>query len=101
MLAVGPHVCEISQRVIQKIGTKSHVSCFDVTPGVVDHLMKNGVAFTHDQQPRLQSYLPIVYLRQYNRFGLMPYGDTLTAPAFVCKENAPLFKEFAGINRVL
>ena len=36
----------------------------------------------------LQGYLPIVLLRLYNKYGLMPGADVLTGPGFVTKDNA-------------
>jgi simple sugar transport system substrate-binding protein len=44
--------------------------------------------FAIDQQQYMQGYLPVVLLRLYKKFGLMPGADVLTGPGFVTKENA-------------
>ena len=99
LLAVGPHVCEITADVVRQANRSLHLSCFDVSPGVINKIKSNEVAFSIDQQQRLQGYLPVVYLNQYNKYVLMPYGSTLTGPAFVDKTNADNFKNLAGTYR--
>jgi simple sugar transport system substrate-binding protein len=44
--------------------------------------------FAIDQQPYLQGYLPIVFLTEHAKYGVLPSGTVRTGPAFVTKENA-------------
>ena len=43
-----------------------HHSCFDLSPEVMDLIASGKVAYTIDQQQRLQGYMPIVVLHLYN-----------------------------------
>lgn len=44
--------------------------------------------FAIDQQQYLQGYLPVMFLDQYARNGLLPAGDVATGPGFVTQDNA-------------
>lgn len=61
---------------------------FDLSPGILDALNAGDLDFAIDQQPYLQGYLPVIFLDQYVKNGLLPAGDVLTGPGFVTQENA-------------
>ena len=61
---------------------------FDLSPGILDSLDKGNLDFAIDQQQYLQGYLPVMFLDQYVKNGLLPAGDVPTGPGFVTQENA-------------
>ena len=82
LLAVGPHVCVAAAAAVKEVGAKVHLSCFDLSPEVINLIQAGEVAFTVDQQQRLQGYMPIVVLHLYNQnAGLLPGANIRRAPA--------------------
>ncbi len=100
LLAVGPHVCEAAAAAADEAGSQVHLACFDLTPGVISLINDGTVAFTIDQQQRLQGYMPVVVLHLYNtNAGMLPGGNINSGPGFVDKSNASAVAEQAGVNR--
>lgn len=100
LLAVGPHVCEAAAEAVDEVGAKVHLSCFDMTPGVIGLIESGKVAYTIDQQQRLQGYMPIIVLHLYNNnAGMLPGANIPSGPGFVDASNAASVAEQAGVNR--
>ena len=100
LLAVGPHVCEAAAEAIAEVGADVHLSCFDLTPGVIELIQEGRVAFTIDQQQYLQGYLPVVILHLYNtNAGMLPGANIPSGPGFVDASNAAAVAEQAGVTR--
>lgn len=101
LLAVGPHVCEAAATAVEEVGAEEvHLACFDLTPGVITEIKEGDVAFTVDQQQRLQGYLPVVFLHLYNQnAGMLPGDDVPSGPGFVDQGNAAEVADQAGVNR--
>jgi|TARA_B100000676_G_C17460365_1_gene523470 simple sugar transport system substrate-binding protein len=101
ILSVGPHVCEGVAKAMDDLGMSGiHHSCFDLSPGVMDLIAADKVAFTIDQQQRLQGYMPIIVLHLYNNSaGLLPGANIPSGPGFVDKSNAASVAALAGIDR--
>ena len=100
VLSVGPHVCEAVDKALADLGMTVHHSCFDLSPAVMDLIGSGRVAFTIDQQQRLQGYLPIIVLHLYNNSaGLLPGANIPSGPGFVDKSNASSVAALAGIDR--
>ena len=100
VLSVGPHVCSGVQKAIDDLGMSVHHSCFDLSPEVMDLIASGKVAYTIDQQQRLQGYMPIVVLHLYNNgAGLLPGANIPSGPGFVDKSNASSVSALAGIDR--
>ena len=100
VLAVGPHVCEAAADAIDEVGADIHLSCFDMTPGVIDLIKGGKVQYTIDQQQRLQGYMPVVVLHLYNsNAGMLPGANIPSGPGFVDASNAEAVQEQAGVNR--
>jgi simple sugar transport system substrate-binding protein len=100
LLAVGPHVCEAAAEAVAEVGGEIHLACFDLTPGVINLIKEGKVAYTIDQQQRLQGYLPVIFLHLYNaNAGLLPGTDVPSGPGFVDASNAEAVAEQAGVNR--
>ena len=66
------------------------LATFDLSPEVLTALKAGQIDFAVDQQPFLQGYLPVVFLAQNARYGLLPAKGTLvpTGPSFVTRQNA-------------
>ena len=100
ILSVGPHVCDAVSKALDDLGMTVHHSCFDLSPAVMDLINAGKVAFTIDQQQRLQGYLPIIVLHLYNNgAGLLPGANIPSGPGFVDKSNATSVAALAGIDR--
>lgn len=100
LLAVGPHVCEAAAAAVRDLGAEVHLSCFDLSPGVINLIKEGAVAYTIDQQQRLQGYLPVVMLHLYNTgAGLLPGANVPSGPGFVDATNADGVAALAGVDR--
>ena len=100
VLSVGPHVCDAVSKALDELGMTVHHSCFDLSPAVMDLINAGKVAFTIDQQQRLQGYMPIIVLHLYNTgAGLLPGANIPSGPGFVDKSNASSVAALAGIDR--
>ncbi len=100
LLAVGPHVCEAAAAAVEEVGTAVHLSCFDLSPGVMDLIGSGKVKFTIDQQQRLQGYMPVIVLHLYTtNAGMLPGANIPSGPGFVDASNAAAVVAQAGVNR--
>ena len=100
LLAVGPHVCEAAAEAVDEVGADVHLSCFDMTPGVIGLIKEGQVRYTIDQQQRLQGYMPIIVLHLYNtNAGMLPGANIPSGPGFVDASNAASVEAQAGVNR--
>lgn len=61
---------------------------FDLSPGILASIEQGELDFAIDQQQYLQGYLPVMFLDQFAKNGLLPAGDVPTGPGFVTQENA-------------
>jgi simple sugar transport system substrate-binding protein len=91
LVALGPIAAEPALQALdqfEKVG-KIKVCVFDISPVIVQALIKNQVEFAIDQQQWLQGYLPVVFLANYVKYGSILQNDLiLTGPNFVTSENA-------------
>ena len=100
LLAVGPHVCVAAAEAVKEVGADIHLACFDLSPEVINLIQAGAVAFTIDQQQRLQGYMPIIVLHLYNQnAGLLPGANIPSGPGFVDASNAAGVAAQAGVNR--
>ncbi|MFL5912348.1 MAG: sugar ABC transporter substrate-binding protein [Gaiellaceae bacterium] len=69
---------------------KVKLATFDLSPDVITAVRRGQIEFAVDQQPFLQGYLPILFLTQYQRYGLLPDRGRIvsTGPSFVTRANA-------------
>jgi simple sugar transport system substrate-binding protein len=92
MLTLGPGgtLPAIAGLRLDRLLGSVRLATFDLSPEVLSALRSGQVEFAVDQQPFLQGYLPIVFLAQNARYGLIPAKGTLvpTGPSFVTRKNA-------------
>jgi simple sugar transport system substrate-binding protein len=74
----------------QRAFGRIQLATFDLAPDILRALRAGEIEFAVDQQPFLQGYLPIVFLTQRARYGLIPAEGTMveTGPTFVTREDA-------------
>jgi simple sugar transport system substrate-binding protein len=91
LVALGPIAAEPALQALdeaEKVG-KIKVCVFDISPVIVEALVKKRVDFAIDQQEWLQGYLPVVFLANYAKYGSILQNDLiLTGPSFVTPESA-------------
>jgi len=79
-------------KAIQASGNtgKIKLATFDLGPAELQAVADGEMLFCIDQQEYLQGYLPIVFLANYKRYGVLPGGGGViaTGPGFVTKDNA-------------
>lgn len=75
---------------VQGLGVSDRVTVasYDLSAGFLKDIVDGKAAFAVDQQPYLQGYLPVTFLAQYARYGVMPAGNVPSGPSFVTKDNA-------------
>lgn len=92
MLTLGPGgtLPAIGGLRIDRLLGSVRLATFDLSPEVLTAIRNDQIDFAVDQQPFLQGYLPIVFLADYGRYGLIPAKGTLvpTGPSFVTRQNA-------------
>jgi simple sugar transport system substrate-binding protein len=91
IVALGPIAAEPTLQAIDQLELvgKIKICVFDISPAIVEALVKKRVEFAIDQQEWLQGYLPVVFLANYVKYGSLLQNDLiLTGPSFVTPENA-------------
>jgi simple sugar transport system substrate-binding protein len=64
------------------------VATFDMSAGFLKSVASGEAVFAIDQQQYLQGYLPVVFLANYAKYGLMPGGNVASGPNLITKEKA-------------
>ena len=67
---------------------KINVATFDMSPGFLKAISAGEAAFAIDQQQFLQGYLPVVFLANNAKYGLIPGGDVASGPNLITKDKA-------------
>ncbi|EJB08147.1 ABC-type sugar transport system, periplasmic component [Rhizobium leguminosarum bv. trifolii WSM597] len=99
LLATGPHVCEAAAAAVDEVGAKIHLSCFDLSAGIINLIKTGKVEYTIDQQPYIQGYMPVILLHLYNNIAVLPGADLPSGPGFVDPTNVEKVAAQAGENR--
>ena len=83
-------VSEPAVQAVQELGRtgKVKVASFDLSPGILQDVVDGKAVFVVDQQPYLQGYLPVLFLAQRVRYGLLPSGDVASGPNLITKNDA-------------
>ncbi|NKF32117.1 substrate-binding domain-containing protein, partial [Pseudomonas sp. BGM005] len=67
---------------------KINVATFDLSADFLKAVADGKAAFAIDQQQFLQGYLPVVFLANYAKYGLIPGGNVPSGPNLITKEKA-------------
>jgi simple sugar transport system substrate-binding protein len=72
---------------VGKLG-KVNVATFDLSAGFLKAVAAGDAAFAIDQQQFLQGYLPVVFLANNAKYGLIPGGNVPSGPNLITKDKA-------------
>jgi len=98
--STGADICEAADKALNDVGAKLYHSCQDLSAGLINLVKQKKVAFSIDQQPYFQGYMPIRLLHLYkNHAGLLPGSNVVSGPAFVDASNAEAVASRAGVTR--
>jgi len=98
--SASPDVCEAADTALRDVGVELYHSCHDLTLGVINLIKEGRVAFSIDQQPYFQGYMPVTLLHLYNNnAGLLPGSNVVSGPGFVDSSNAEGVAKLAGVTR--
>jgi simple sugar transport system substrate-binding protein len=102
ILTLGPNSADPTIKLLRDTGSTSKFKSVisfdldaDIAKAITDGVMESAI----DQQPYLQGYLPVVFLTQYARYGVLPANNVNTGPGFVTKKNIELVQKLAGEYR--
>ena len=82
-------------RDVGRVG-KVNVATFDLSSGFLKSIAAGEAAFAIDQQQYLQGYLPVVFLANYAKYGLIPAGDVPSGPNLITKDKAARVVELSA-----
>ncbi|MBV9245915.1 MAG: sugar ABC transporter substrate-binding protein [Methylobacteriaceae bacterium] len=102
ILTLGPNSADPTIKLLRDMGSAGKFKSFisfdldsDISKAIKDGIMEAAI----DQQPYLQGYLPVVFLTEYARYGVIPANNINTGPGFVTKKNIGLVEKLAGEYR--
>jgi simple sugar transport system substrate-binding protein len=87
---------EASIAAVKETGSKARVATFDQSAGFLKAVAAGDAAFCIDQQQFLQGYLPVVFLANYAKYGLIPGGNVPSGPNLITKEKAAQVMELSA-----
>ncbi|HZC35681.1 MAG TPA: sugar ABC transporter substrate-binding protein, partial [Chthoniobacterales bacterium] len=91
VMTLGPNGAEPAIQALEAAGKlgKLKFGTFDLSPAILQTVAKGQMDFAIDQQPFLQGWLPVAFLVNYIKYGVIPSQETVfTGPNFVTPENA-------------
>ncbi len=91
MLALGSGAAAAMIQALDSPGVMDRLKgtgSFDLSPEILTAVSEGKLLFGIDEQPYLLGYLPIVFMKLYNEYRLMPAVDVNTGPSFVMKADA-------------
>ncbi|MGX5802535.1 sugar ABC transporter substrate-binding protein [Bradyrhizobium sp. Arg314] len=80
---------------VGKIG-KINVATFDLSADFLKAVAAGDAAFAIDQQQFLQGYLPVVFLANYAKYGLISGGNVPSGPNLITKDKAAQVVELSA-----
>jgi simple sugar transport system substrate-binding protein len=102
ILTLGPNSAHPTIRALadQGLGGDDIVfATFDLSGEIAKAIRDDVVDFAIDQQPFLQGYLPVVFLTNYARYGVIPSNNVNSGPGFITIDNLDQVEKLAGEYR--
>jgi len=97
VMALGASLAgEPSVAAAQTSGRDVLVASFDLSANFLESIVAGDAAFAVDQQQFLQGYLPVVFLANTAKYGLMPGGDVPSGPNLITADKAAQVIEFSA-----
>ena len=89
---------EPSLAAVKDVGKagKVNVGTFDMSPNFLKAVSAGEAAFAIDQQQYLQGYLPVIFLANYAKYGLIPGGNVPSGPNLITKDKAAQVVELSA-----
>jgi simple sugar transport system substrate-binding protein len=89
IFTLGPPGAEPSVEAIAEVGKEGKVKLVttDLSTGILDGVKSGAILAAFDQQQFMQVYMGIVALTLWNRYGVRPITDIVTAPNPITSEN--------------
>ncbi|WP_088344778.1 MULTISPECIES: sugar ABC transporter substrate-binding protein [Rhodomicrobium] len=87
---------ESSVAAAKEAGSKARIASFDLSPSFLKSIAADEAAFGVDQQQFLQGYLPVVFLANYAKYGLIPGGNVPSGPNLITKDKAAQVTELSA-----
>ncbi len=83
---------------IEEIGMLDsvNVGTFDLSSDFLKAIADGKAAFAIDQQQYLQGYLPVVFLANHSKFGLIPGGNVPSGPNLITQDKAAQVVELSA-----
>ncbi len=102
IVTLGPNSADPVIKLLHDTGQagkfKSFIT-FDLDSDIAQAIKDGVIESAIDQQPYLQGYLPVVFLTEYARYGVIPANNVNTGPGFVTKKTIALVQKLAGEYR--
>ena len=98
MLALGADSAAAMLQALEAPGLRARIkgaATFDLSPQILQAVKEGKLLFGIDEQPYLLGYLPIVFMKLYHDYKLMPAVDVNTGPNFVTKADAQAVLELS------
>lgn len=98
MLALGADAAAAMLQTLDAPGVRGRmkgVGTFDLSPQILQSVSDGKLLFGIDEQPYLLGYLPIVFMKLYHDYKLMPAADVNTGPNFVTQADAKAVLDLA------
>ena len=98
MLALGADAAAAMLQALETPSLRERIkgaATFDLSPQILQAVTDGKLLFGIDEQPYLLGYLPIVFMKLYHDFRLMPAVDVNTGPNFVTKADAQAVLELS------
>ena len=102
ILTLGPNSAEPTIRAVKDAGLEGDdvvFATFDLSAEIAQAIKDGVIDFAVDQQPFLQGYLPVVFLTNYARYGVIPANDVNSGPGFITADNISQVEALAGKYR--
>jgi len=98
ILTIGPTSADPTILAVEEMGIAGDIyfGTFDLGENIVQAIKDGTIQWGIDQQPFLQSYLPVVVLANWDRYGVLPGNNINSGPGFVTADGLEKVEEFAG-----
>jgi simple sugar transport system substrate-binding protein len=98
VVALETTVAETAKTAIKGSNSSAKLATFDLSADVIKDIAAGNILFAVDQQPYLQGYLPVVFLKLFKTNANSVGGGqpVLTGPSFVDKSNADAVGKLAA-----
>lgn len=98
VLTLGPTSADPTILALQEMGLAggTYLGTFDLGPEIVKAIKAGTLDWDIDQQPFLQADMPIVFLANHDRYGVLPGGGFSSGPGFVTRGALEEIEEYGG-----